>query len=190
MTDHQAPPDAAVQLLARLVAGDDAAYAAVFREWYAPLVRFTETLLRQRDEAEEVVQEVMLELWHRRATIDPTRPVQAWLFRSARNRALNVLRHARVVQHTEPVVQSLAGAPPPADALVAERDLDAALHEALAELPPRCRDVFLRSRRDGLRNAEIADQLGISVKAVEGLIGRALKALRTRMQPWLPNNDG
>ncbi len=174
------------ECITRLTQGDEAAYALVFRTWYAPLVRFVEALLRQRDEAEEVAQEVLLELWNRRSQLDPERPVQAWLFRAARNRALNVVRHRKVVQQSEPVIASLTGESAPSDTRVVEHELEAALHEAIADLPPRCREVFELSRRDGLRNAEIASQLGISVKAVEGQIGRALRALRERLRPWLP----
>jgi RNA polymerase sigma-70 factor (ECF subfamily) len=175
--------------IVRLAAGDDAAYATVFRAWYAPLVRFVEALLRERDEAEEVVQEVMLELWHHRATLDPDRPVQAWLFRAARNRALNVVRHDRVRERTAPTVASLASTPVPADERTTESEMDAAVHEALAELPPRCAEVFALSRAEGLRNAEIAQRLGISVKAVEAHIGRALRTMRERLRPWLPSSD-
>jgi RNA polymerase sigma-70 factor (ECF subfamily) len=174
------------ECITRLTRGDEDAYALVFRTWYAPLVRFVDALLRQRDEAEEVAQEVMLELWNRRAQLDPERPVQAWLFRAARNRALNVVRHRKVVQQSEPEITALAGAAAPSDALAAQQELDAALHETIAQLPPRCREVFTLSRTEGLRNAEIAARLGISVKAVEGQIGRALRVLRDQLRPWLP----
>ena len=58
--------------------------------------------------------------------------------------------------------------------------------EAIAELPPACREVFELSRGRGLRYAEIASTLGISVKTVESQMGKALKHLRTRLAPWLP----
>ncbi len=173
-------------LLQRLVSGDEAAYDAVFRTWYAPLVRFVEVMLRQHDEAEEVAQEVMLELWQHRAQIDPERPVQAWLFRAARNRALNVIRHGKVREASAPTIAVLASAPAPSDERVSATEMQAAMHEALAELPPRCREVFLLSRVQGLRNAEIAQQLGVSVKAVEGQMARALRTFRERLAPWLP----
>ena len=180
------PADDDRDLVARLVAGDDAAYAALFRQWYAPLVRFVDALLRQRDEAEEVVQEVMLELWNHRASLDPERPVQAWLFRSARNRALNVVRHQRVREKSAPVLTALAGESAATDEATTAAELEAVLHEALAELPPRCREVFTLSRTEGLRNADIAERLGISVKAVEAHVGRALRTMRERLRPWLP----
>jgi len=173
-------------LLQRLTSGDDSAYDAVFRAWYAPLVRFVEAMLRQRDEAEEVAQEVMLELWQHRAQIDPERPVQAWLFRAARNRALNVIRHGKVRDASAPTLSVMTPPPAPSDAGVSASEMQAAIHEALAVLPPRCREVFLLSRTQGLRNAEIAEQLGVSVKAVEGHMARALRGFRERLAPWLP----
>jgi RNA polymerase sigma-70 factor (ECF subfamily) len=173
-------------LLQRLASGDEAAYDAVFRAWYAPLVRFVEALLRQRDEAEEVAQEVMLELWQHRTQIDPERPVQAWLFRAARNRALNVIRHRKVRDASASTIGAMSTAPTPSDALVNAHEMQAAMHEVLAELPPRCREVFTLSRAQGLRNAQIAEQLGVSVKAVEGHMARALRSFRERLAPWLP----
>lgn len=172
--------------LARVMRGDERAYAELFRAWYAPLVRFSDALLRQRDEAEEVAQEVLLELWQRRAQLDPSLPVQGWLFRAARNRALNMLRHRKVVRGAEPSVIALVASPTPTDASATEGELQAALHEALALLPPRCREVFHLSRAEGLRNAEIADRLGISVKGVEAQVARALRSLRESLRPWLP----
>jgi RNA polymerase sigma-70 factor (ECF subfamily) len=179
-------PDDERDTTVRLVAGDESAYAEIFRTWYAPLVRFVDALLRSRDEAEEVVQEVMVELWHHRASIDPERPVQAWLFRSARNRALNVLRHQRVREKAAPAISELSGRAAGADEASVHGELEAALHGALAELPARCREVFELSRTHGLRNAEIAERLGISVKAVEAHVGRALRTMRERLRPWLP----
>ncbi len=176
-------------LLRQLAAGDDDAYATVFRTWYAPLVRFVDAMLRQTDEAEEVAQEVMLELWNQRERLDADRPVQAWLFRAARNRALNVLRHRKVLDNTAGEVSALTPLPTAADEGATEQELHAALHEALSELPPRCREVFTLSRAQGLRNAEIAAQLGVTVKAVEAQIARALRTLREHMRPWLPPGD-
>jgi len=174
------------ELLQRLAAGDDSAYDAVFRAWYAPLVRFVEAMLRQHDEAEEVAQDVMLELWQQRAQIDPERPVQAWLFRAARNRALNVIRHGKVRDASAPTLVAMSPAPAPSDAQVSAFEMQAAMHEALAELPPRCREVFTLSRVQGLRNAQIAEELGVSVKAVEGHMARALRSFRERLAPWIP----
>jgi RNA polymerase sigma-70 factor (ECF subfamily) len=68
-------------------------------------------------------------------------------------------------------------------------ELAAAAAAAVADLPPRCREVFTLSRARGLSYAEIAETLGISVKTVEAQMARALRGLRERLAPWLPGGD-
>jgi RNA polymerase sigma-70 factor (ECF subfamily) len=176
-------------LLDRLIAGDERAFDEVFRTWYAPLVRAADTLLRERAVAEEVVQEVMLELWRRRERLDPTGSVQAYLFQSTRNRSLNHLRHLQVQRRSAPrlVVDDARDAT--ASSQVVAREMDVALRGALAGLTPRCREVFELSRVQGLKYSEIAETLGVSVKAVEAQMGKALRTLREHLAPWLPAGD-
>jgi RNA polymerase sigma-19 factor, ECF subfamily len=173
-------------LLERLRAGDTNAFDAVFRAWYAPLVRLAEGMLRNRAVAEEIVQDVMLELWRRREKLDVDGSPQAYLFQSTRNRALNHLRHARVEQRGEPHLAIDEAQRPSADAALVEEEIGVALRQAVDELPPRCREVFELSRVHGLKYAEIAQTLGVSVKAVEAQMGKALRTLRERLAKWLP----
>ena len=77
------------ELLARLRHGDDEAYATIFREHYSWLVLTASRLLGDRSLAEEVVQDVMLELWRRRESLQVEQSFRAYLIRSTRNRALN-----------------------------------------------------------------------------------------------------
>jgi RNA polymerase sigma-70 factor (ECF subfamily) len=177
------------ELLARLRRSDDDAFAAIFREHYSWLVLAAARLLGDRSSAEEVVQDVMLELWRRREELMLTGPLRAYLHQSARNRALNHLRHDRTVRQSEPHVRPPSAAPRP-DARVSSRELRAVVAEAMAELSPAQREVFEMSRRDGLTYPEIASVLDISVKTVEARMGRALRHLRERLAPWLPAGGG
>ena len=172
-------------LLERLRLGDEAAFDLIFRTWYAPLVQFAERMLREREGAEETVQDVMLELWKRRETLVIQGSPQAYLFQSTRNRALNRLRHLKVENREEFDTDTLP-ATTNADAGASEQEIEVALREAIASLPPRCRVVFEMNRVQGLKYAEVADALGISVKAVEAHMARALRTLRERLAPWLP----
>ena len=173
------------ELLRRIQQGDEGAYDTAFRAWYAPLVRVATALVRDRDAAEEVAQDVMLELWRRRHVLDATISLRAYLLRSIRNRSLNYLRHARVRRDTAPDVEALYDEPIGSDAPVVANELADAVSVVLRELPPRCREVFELSRVDGLRYAEIAETLGISQKTVEAQIGKALRILRARLANWL-----
>lgn len=176
-------------LVERVRAGDSAAFDAVFRQFYAHLVGYVQSLLRDQAAAEEVVQDIMLELWRRRASLTAEMSLKAYLFQSARNRAFNHSRHARIVRQSEPLLIHEHSPPQPADAEFAGEELSAAITSAIATLPPRCREVFELSRVDGLRYQEIATALGISVKTVETQMGKALQVLRQRLSAWRPETD-
>ena len=177
------------ELLARLAAGDEAAYDSIFRAWYAPLVRATHAIVHDRAVAEDLVQDAMLEVWNRRDRLDLEGSAQAYLFRATRNRALNHLRHLRVQQRSAPALAVEESRDASAPSQLSAAELEAAARQAIADLPPRCREVFELSRVHNLRYTEIAESLGISVKAVEANMGRALKSLRERLAPWLPGGD-
>jgi len=176
-------------LFARLAEGDEAAFDAIFREWYAPLVRIVEGIVRERAVAEEIVQEVLLEVWRRRERLAAEEAPRAYLIRAARNRALNHIRHLRVEQRGAPRAAGPTETAPTGPALLVEAELEAALRGAVDALPPRCREVFELSRVHGLPYADIARSLDISIKTVEAQMGKALRLLRERLAPWLPGGD-
>jgi RNA polymerase sigma-70 factor (ECF subfamily) len=177
-------------LLPALRRGDRDAFDAIFRAHYAALVRLAEGLLPGRGLAEEVVQDVMLELWRRRESLTVQESLRAYLFRATRNRALNRLRHERVEMVSAPLVRSGTVREADAEPNLVEMEIRAALEQALERLPERCREVFTLSRTHGLRYAEIAQALDISVKTVEAQMGKALRLLRQELAPWLPAGGG
>jgi RNA polymerase sigma-70 factor (ECF subfamily) len=177
------------EILSRLQRGDEAAFAEVFRAHYAALVVAADRVLHDRAAAEDVAQEAMLELWRRREALPEGTRILAYLYQSVRNRALNHIRHLRVVRRAEPDVP-LPAPSDPADAAARTAELDTAMRAAVGGLPDDVRETFQMSRVDGLTYAEIARTLGISVKTVEARMGRALRSLRDRLAPWLPSGGG
>ncbi len=173
-------------LLSRLRGGDDAAFEAIFRQWYEPVVRSANRVLRDAGVAEELSQDVFLELWRRRESLAPDSSVAGYLMQAVRNRALNHLRHLAVQRKSVVFVEALSEPAEHADAHTHTNELQAALTQAIAELPPRTREVFVMSRERGLRYAEIAEQLGVSVKAVEANMSRALRMLREQLSAFMP----
>ena len=169
-----------------LRAGDQAAFDAIFRAHYAHLVSFDQSLLHDRGSAEDVAQDVMLELWRRRESLDIHESLRAYLLRATRNRALNQLRHANVERRAEPFLVGEESVDAAGAGQVVASELRAAIVSAVTELPPGCREVFELSRTHGLRYAEIAATLGISVKTVESQMGKALRHMRNRLAAWLP----
>ena len=146
-------------------------------------------LLSERSLAEEIAQDVMLELWRRRAVLVLTGPIRAYLQQATRNRALNRLRQARTAQRGEVYVRG-PSVSPASDAHVISGELQRAATQAIASLSEPQREVFEMNRQRGLTYGEIAELLGISIKSVEARMGRALKHLREQLAPWLPEGGG
>ncbi|WP_337169731.1 RNA polymerase sigma-70 factor [Gemmatimonas aurantiaca] len=176
-------------VLARLRGGDHTAFDAIFREWYQPVVRAANRILHEPGVAEELAQDVFLELWRRRETLPDGSSIPGYLLQAARNRALNHLRHLQVRRKTQVFVEALSEPAEQADAETQAAELDVAIRDAIAELPPRTREVFLMSRERNLRYSEIAEELGITVKAVEANMSRALRQLREKLSPFLARAD-
>ena len=185
-TNHASERD----LQERIRAGDESAFDSVFRTHYAHLVRMAQSVVRESALAEEIVQEVMLELWRRRESLQVEQTFRAYLIRSTRNRALNHIRHQRIVEREAAAAAVDPPSSPSAEDEVLGVELERAVRDAIDGLPEDCREVFQLSREQGLKYAEIATALEISVKTVEKRMGQALAQLRERLAPWLPSGTG
>jgi len=174
----------------RIRAGDESAFDSVFRTHYAHLVRMAQSVVREPALAEEIAQEVMLELWRRRESLQVEQTFRAYLIRSTRNRALNHIRHQRIVEREAAAAAVDPPSSPSAEDEVLGVELERAVRDAIDGLPEDCREVFQLSREQGLKYAEIATALEISVKTVEKRMGHALAELRQRLAPWLPSGTG
>lgn len=176
-------------LLTRLRQGDHAAFDAIFRQWYEPVVRSANRILHEPGVAEELAQDVFLELWRRREQLPDGSSIPGYLVQSARNRALNHLRHLQVQKKSQVYVEALSEPAEHADADAQANELELAIRDAIAALPPRTREVFLMSRERNLKYTEIAEQLGVTVKAVEANMSRALRQLREKLSPFTRRSE-
>jgi len=174
----------------RVRAGDVHAFEELFRAYKNDLGAFVASYVRSREGAEEVIQELFLHLWQQRHVWDVAVPLNIYLFRAARNRAISWLRHERVESaFRERVARAGADAfaprqPPSSDEAARVRELEDAIDQVVSTLPERCGEVFRLNRYHHLSYAEVAEVMAISVKTVEGQMGRALATLRVRLAAW------
>jgi RNA polymerase sigma-70 factor (ECF subfamily) len=163
----------------------ESAFDALVRAHYGRLCNFAFRLVRSRETAEDIVQDVFARVWHRREEFDIRDPLP-YLYQAIRNR---VTMHARRQRVHERWWQSAACKAdrdrPDAGGELECAELAQALSLAVEALPDRCRLIFTMSREQDLTYLEIARVLGISVKTVETQMGRALKTLRTRLAGYL-----
>jgi RNA polymerase sigma-19 factor, ECF subfamily len=174
----------------RIRTGDAQAFEAMYRAYKNHLGAFLERFLRSREPAEEVVQELFLHIWDHRHTWEVSSPLNIYLFRAARNRAISYLRHERVeTKFRERVAREDFAdfVPRPTDSAdegVRTDELRDAIERAVSVLPDRCQEVFRLNRYHHLSYSEVAELLHISVKTVELHMGRALTALRVHLASW------
>jgi RNA polymerase sigma-70 factor (ECF subfamily) len=187
-----APADDAPEraLVDRVRAGDEAAFEHLFRTYYAPLASFAYAHSDSREIAEEIVQELFLSIWTRRAEWRVTTHLRSYLYIATLNRVRSFRRSQRVHRTVhqllthEGSVRGAHEAPERSDDAIAHHEALAAIRAAIVELPERTREVFLLNRDAGLSYREVAMRLGITVKTVEFHMGRALASLREQLAEW------
>jgi RNA polymerase sigma-70 factor (family 1) len=173
-------------LISRLQRGDEAAYEMLFKEYYRMLTVFANRYLNDFETAREIVQDLFVHLYEKRESLDINSSLKSYLFRSTHNRCINYINAQKIrAKYAEHVNMTTDTKENTLEQEVHRTELENALYLAISELPPRCRSIFRMNRFDGLSNSEIADKLNLSRRTVETQISKALKILRTKMQPYM-----
>lgn len=165
---------------------DEAAFEKVFKTYFKNLHAYACTILKDEDEAEEMVQQVFFKLWDRAENLTFNGPIAAYLYRAIHNECLNYLKHQKVrSNHQLYVAHSMKNQAENGQGKMMGKELEIRYKKALEELPEQCRLIFQLSRFGDMKYREIADELDISVKTVENQMGKALKLLRQKLVEFL-----
>jgi len=174
-------------MVERLRSGEHGAYEAVFKSWYSPLCAYACSMLRDSDEAEEVVQKMFCTLWDKRTEIEVQLSLKAYLYRAVHNQCLNRIKHSSVrAKHKSELLHVNDEAHDSVNSRVEYGELQQELNRAVALLPAQCRKVFELSRVGQLSYQAIAEQLQISRNTVENHMAKALRLLRQSLKEFLP----
>jgi len=137
--------------------------------------------VHDHDSAREIVQEVFINLWNQRASINSEKPVKSYLYTSVRNRSLNWIRdHKKYRSYVLDIEIEDRETNFERDHLEAE-EIRRRISRAMDKLPERCREIFEMSRFEELKYKEIAEKLGLSIKTIEVQMSKALKILRREL---------
>ena len=171
-------------LIQEIREGNEQSFEQAFHMHYAVLCGYANKLLKDLDEAEEIVQETFYKIWEKREQLEITISFKAYVFRAVHNACLNYLKHQKVrkayADHVEANHEEAANHDP-----AEQNELEQHVVEALDALPEKCREVFELSRFEGLKYKEIAERLEISEKTVENQMGKAFKILREKLAVYL-----
>ena len=176
-TDHQ--------LCQRIVGGDEKAYGALFEKFYPELCAYACQWVTVED-AENVVQDIMLWLWQNRSELHIETSVRTYLFTATRNRCFTLINRGqmrqRIMHSLHKAMEEQFDNP---DFYVLD-DLVARLEEALDTLPESYREAFVQHRFNNKSYKDIATEMGVSQKTVEYRISQAIKILRVELKDFLP----
>jgi len=181
-TDHGIPGTGAAPadetLAARARRGDLAALSDLLSRWTARLTSFCRRLVGHDEDARDLAQDALLKATRALDRYDPSRPFAPWIYRIARNTALNHIERRRIRSKTPPAMDR---AEPTPDVLVARREEVLRVRRALDQLGPEDRRVLEMKLVRNLDNREIARRLGIGRGALRTRACRALARLRAAL---------
>jgi RNA polymerase sigma-70 factor (ECF subfamily) len=181
-------------LFEKIRIGDEAAFKVIYNRFAPRLYYFVYEYVPQNDIVENIVQDTFMALWDKRSKLADNTNLGAYLFTVAKNNCLYKLRDQRYKQKlfesaniNEPELKANLVALDVLDtSVIAFTEIEQIIRDTLNQLPPQCRTVFNLSRFEEKKNKEIADELGISLKAVEAHISKALKLFRVSLKDYLP----
>lgn len=170
-------------------------FDSIYVNNFSRLFLFAKEYVLFDEEAENIVQDIFLMLWEKREALRVDVSLTAYLFTLVKNKCIDFLRHQMVEQmysenvkheYNEELNVKLFALESFDHNFSSEEDIETLLRNAIEKLPERCRLIFIKSRIEGKKYKEIAEELNLSVNTVEGQISIALKKLREELKDYLP----
>jgi len=175
-------------VLKKIREGDIKAFENVFRLYYTPLCLYGASLTGQMETAEEIVQELFYVFWKERENIEVFRSLKSYLYGAVRNRSLQYLEHLEVRnRHRETVLSAETDDHSSPQEQLEYKELQVFISQAVKKLPERRQRIFRMHRFQGMKYAEIASALSISIKTVEAEMTKALQTLRKEVEIYTHN---
>jgi RNA polymerase sigma-70 factor (ECF subfamily) len=156
-------------------------FEGIYKTYYRMLRSVSANITRDRDASHDVVQEMFVKLYHKRADLGHVLNVKAYLCRSVVNASI-----AWIENNTgkKDITDMKISTGDKTDSTLMTKELSLHLENALNSLPAKCKAIFVLSRFEEMKNAEIAESLGISIKTVENQITIALRKMRQALTPY------
>jgi len=171
-----------VILVESLINGEEKAYKFLLKKFHRKLYAYALTLVNDHSMSEDIVQNVFLKTWKFRNKLNPNFSIQSFLYKSVYNEFINSYQQNKAMMLLQQqYVESLQHVVETTDESTTERML-AIINREIQNLPPKCQQVFVLSKKEGLTNIEIAEHLDVSIKTVEAQISKAFKILKEKLR--------
>jgi len=171
------------ELITLLRKGDHNAFTEIYKRYWSVLYLHARHMLRQEDQARDVIQEVFAAMWNKHTQIELTISLNAYLYKAVRNTILNIIRHGKVKEnYLADLGDFIDQEKVETDELVRYNDLKRLIEREILNMPPKMREIFEMSRKEGLSHAEIGARLGISDLTVKKQVSKAVTILRKKFK--------
>lgn len=161
--------------------GIESSFKLLFDNYYLSLTLYANKFLCDTEASKDVVQSLFVDIWERRRELDSDKSIKSFLFISVKHRSLNILKNSRVAKRESllPKHDEINMYTPE---FIVEDDTLELIDNAISKLPPKCKEIFLLSKRSNVKSKDIAQQFGISKRTVDFQLGKALKILRVELK--------
>ena len=169
--------------MCRMADDDQEAFTSVYRRHWEPLFVTTVRVIGNKEDAEDIIQEVFTSLWNRRKVLNLTGPAAGYLQASVKYRAINYIDRNFIRRNYLATLSEVAeaGVPASPEVLLRVKEMQQLIQTIIEDMPPKMREVFQLSRREHLSHKEIALRLGISEETVKKHIQHAMQLLRSAL---------
>lgn len=172
-------------VLKKIREGNIKAFEDVFKLYYSPLCLYAASLTGQTDVAEEIVQELFYVFWKEKENIQLLHSLKSYLYGAVRNRSFQYMEHLEVrCRYRDAVLSETQEEMVSPEQQLEYNELQTLIDQTLQRLPERRLRIFRMHRFEGLKYAEIASALSLSVKTVEAEMTKALQALRKEIENY------
>lgn len=174
---------------------EDSSFSEMYTLYFPKMVRFALEYIIIEEDAKNIIQDIFLQLWERKDTLEAISNLNAFLFtltknrcidhyrlyttQKSRNESLDALQERELHLKMEALIQF-------DENMFSFEDMEKILDKAIDNLPEKCKQIFILSRMEGLKHEEIAEQLDISIHTVQNHIAAALRKLRVELKDYLP----
>lgn len=169
-------------LIESLSQGDESAYAYLIDTYHHKLCVYANSLVKNIYSAEDIVQNVFIKVWEQRTRLKPDHALKSFLYKLVYNEFIDLYRKNQSLFSLEKsYYDALHSVIQEEDSESFQRVLNV-VNKEIQNLPPKCKEVFILSKKEGLTNIEIAEHLDVSIKTVEAQITKAFSLLRSSLE--------
>jgi RNA polymerase sigma-70 factor (family 1) len=174
-------------LIESLINGDETAYIYLIDSYHHKLCVYANSLVKNTYSAEDIVQNVFLKIWEQRTRLKSNHSIKSFLYKLVYNEFIDLYRKNQSLFSLEKKYYEAL------NSVVLEDDPDSfqrilnVVNKEIQSLPPKCKEVFILSKKEGLTNIEIAEHLDVSIKTVEAQITKAFSILRSSLEEKVNN---